>query len=164
MNFEKIYNILFYNFRLLDYQFRKFLVVYLNPFCWISNFSKLKIGVKFFLSNLDNNFPDFLVLYRQERISIYFFSGFIILTIYGIINILLSVFQCSIQFRIDNFEIISVISFPISLLINYIFLFKDDKFYEYHKEFVYSKKYRHPFLFFIGFIIMYLVGIFSFTI
>ncbi len=164
MNFEKIYNILFYNFRLLDYQFRKILIVYLNPFCWISNFSKLKIGFKFFLSNLDNNFPNFLLLYKQERISIYFFSGFITLSIYGVINILLAVFQCSIQFRIDNLIIISIISSLIAFVLNSLFLFKNDKFYEYHKEFIYSKKYRFPIMFFIGFVTIYLVSIFSFLI
>jgi hypothetical protein len=164
MNFEKLYNILFYNFRLLDYQFRKFLIVYINPFCWISNFSKLKIGLKFFISNLDNNFPIFLILYRQERISKYYFFGFISLTIYGVINVLLSVFQCIIQFRINNLIIISIISSLIAFLLNRLFLFKNDKFYEYHKEFIYSKKYRYPIMFLIGFIVIYLFSIFSFLI
>ena len=164
MNFEKIYNILFYNFRLLDYQFRKFLVVYLNPFCWITNFSKLKIGFKFFYSNLDNNFPNFLILYKQESISKFYFTGFVILTIYGIINVLLSVFQCSIKFRIDNLIIISIISLLIAFVLNSLFLFKNDKFYEYHKEFIYSKKYSYPMMFFMGFVAIYLVSIFSFLI
>lgn len=164
MNFEKFYNILFYNFRLLDYQFRKLLLVYINPFCWISNFNKLKIGFKFFLSNLDNNFPNFLILYRQERISKYYFFVFVTFSIYGIINVLLFVFQCSIQFRVDNLMLISILSSLIAVLLNGLFLFKNDKFYEYHKEFIYSKKYSYPIMFLIGFIVVYLVTIFSFIL
>lgn len=50
---EKLLNIIFYNFHKIDYNYRKLLLVYLNPFCWIQNFGKLKLGRKLFFEHME---------------------------------------------------------------------------------------------------------------
>lgn len=74
MNFIKIYNIFFYNFRLVDYRIRKIILVYLNPLCWLENLKYLKDGFKRFIDCLDINFLPFVTLYRQDYLSKKFFS------------------------------------------------------------------------------------------
>ena len=74
---ELFLNIYFYNFRLLHQILRKLLVVYLNPFVWISNFSKTNLGYKLFFEHMEKNFPTFLNYYRNEFRTKLFFIPFL---------------------------------------------------------------------------------------
>ena len=161
MNLEKIINILFYNFRLIDYNYRKLLLVYLNPFCWISNFSKLKLGFRLFTEHMEKNFPTFLNLYRNDNFSkLFFLIAFIIVNCF-IINLLLLIFGISLA---KNYFTILSISVIISILLSFVFVFQEEKFYKYHKEFNVTKKYDFPITTFLSIIAIFCLWIYTFLI
>lgn len=159
MNLEKVLNILFYNFRLVDYGYRKLLLIYLNPFCWISNFGKLKFGFKMFMGHMEKNFPSFLNLYRNDNFSkLFFLIAFILINCF-IINLILLVFGISLA---KSYFTILLVSVLISILLSFIFLFQDEKFYKYHKEFYTSKKFNYPLVTLFSIVIIFCMWIGSF--
>lgn len=156
---EKIINILFYNFRIVDYNYRKLLLVYLNPFCWIMNLSKMKLGFKMFIEHMEKNFPTFLNLYRNDNFSKLFFISLLILLNCFFINLIL------LGLRIDlskNYFIVLIVSSIISLIEAFIFVFQEDKFYEYHIEFNTTKKYDFPITTFLSIIVIFCLWIYTF--
>ena len=158
---EKLLNIIFYNFHKIDYNYRKLLLVYLNPFCWIQNFGKLKLGRKLFFEHMEKNFPTFLNLYRNDNYSKLFFS--IVLTILNclFINMILLLLKINLA---ENYFIILLFAFLLALIFSFIYLFQDDKFYEYHKLFESNKTNNYPFLTLVFLIIMIPIWVYTFYI
>jgi hypothetical protein len=140
---ERILNILFYNFHKVDYNYRKFLLVYLNPFCWIINFKKIKLGSKLFFEHMEKNFPTFLNLYRNDNYSKIFFVITLIFINCFFINIILLLFNVNL---VANYLMILLIATILASVLSLMYLFQDDKFYEYHKMFEKDEKYSYPFL------------------
>ena len=164
MNFIKIYNIFFYNFRLVDYRIRKIILVYLNPLCWLENLKYLKDGFKRFIDCLDINFLPFLTLYRQDYLSKKFFSFIITCVFWTILNFI--IYLLKLDFTKFSIIIPSLISLIFSSLLNKNLLYKNDRFFEYHKEFSFSKtkEYNYPFSTFLLIILIHFTWLFSFTL
>lgn len=139
---EKALNVLFYNFHKIDYNYRKFLLIYLNPFCWIMNLTKFQLGFKTFFRHMEKNFPTFLNLYRNDNLSKLFFVIILILINSLFLNILLLLFNVGLK---ENYFIILMIASLMAIIESFIFIFQEDKFYEYHKIFEKQKKYNYPF-------------------
>ena len=158
---EKLINILFYNFRIVDYNYRKLLLVYLNPFCWIMNFSKIKLGFKMFMEHMEKNFPTFLNLYRNDNFSKLFFIVLLILLNCFFINLILLGLGINLA---KNYFIILIASSLMSLLEAFILVFQEDKFYNYHKEFNETKKYNFPIITFLSIIVIFCLWIYTFLI
>ena len=58
---ENFFNIFFYNFFLISMFFSKGLTIYLNPFVWIENSSKIKLGPKLFFEHMEKIFQLFYI-------------------------------------------------------------------------------------------------------
>ena len=155
MNIEKLINILYYNLNLIDYSYRKFLLVYLNPFVWFSNLSKIKLGRKLFFEHMEKNFPRFDHLYKNDRLTqIFFFlyCNFLVSTIITILFILT-------KLRFD-YIIYFILSSMITLIISTIYIYKDDKYYRYQKEFYLMKKYNFPLVFITSSILIFVLNVY----
>ncbi|MEN9981313.1 MAG: hypothetical protein RL542_1100 [Bacteroidota bacterium] len=158
---EKFINILFYNFHIVDYNYRKLLLVYLNPFCWIVNFSKIKLGFKIFTEHMEKNFPTFLNLYRNDNFSKLFFMIFLILLNCSLINLILKGLGVNLA---KNYFIVLIVSGLLSLTEAFVFVFQEEKFYKYHKEFNVTKKYDFPIITFLSIIAFFYLWISTFLI
>jgi hypothetical protein len=136
-------NIFYYNFHLIDYYFSKFLVIYLNPFTWISNIKRIKSGWNSFKRSMEKNFPDFLDLSN----TYYLTNGIFILILTFFIGTFLNLFLaiCRVVCTNRSNYILFVISCVISLILFYLFILKNNKFQVYHQEFCKEKKYNYPF-------------------
>ena len=154
-------NIYFYNFRLLHQKLRKFLFVYLNPFVWIINFNKIKLGKKIFFEHMEKNFPTFLKYYRYEVRTKFFFILFLILMNCFIFNVIFLIFSIDLA---KHYFLILIISSLISILEAFIFIFQEEKFNHYQKQFYESKKYDFPIITFFVIIIIFSLWIYSFLI
>jgi len=158
---EKILNIYFYNFCLLDRSLGKLITVYLNPFVWISNFNKISLGTKMFFEHMEKNFPTFLNYYKYDARVKLFFIPFLILVNSFIINVVLLILRVNLA---DSYFVILIISSLVSLIEAFIFVFQENKFYNYHKEFNRTKKYDFPIITFISIIVIFCLWIYSFLI
>lgn len=158
---EKVFNILFYNFHKVDYNYRKLLIVYLNPFCWIMNLSKFNLGFKEFFKHMEKNFPTFLNLYRNDNFSKLFFVIALILINCVIINLFLLLFSIELK---SNYFIILITASLMAIIESFIFVFQEDKFYEYHKSFERDKKYNYPFITVVLLVAIFILWIYSFYI
>lgn len=158
---EKILNIYFYNFCLLDRSLGKFITVYLNPFVWISNFNKISLGAKMFFEHMEKNFPTFLNYYKYDARVKLFFIPFLILVNSFIINVVLLILRVNLA---NSYFVILIISSLVSLIEAFIFVFQENKFYNYHKEFNRTKKYDFPIITFISIIVIFCLWIYSFLI
>lgn len=156
---EKVFNILFYNFHKVDYNYRKLLIVYLNPFCWIMNLSKLKLGSKVFFRHMEKNFPTFLDLYRNDVFSKLFFMILLILINSVFINLLLLLFGFELR---ANYFIILIIASLMAIIQSFVFIFQDDKFYKYHKSFENDNKYNYSFITIIVIFVIFVLWMYSF--
>ena len=159
MKLIKLYNILFFNFRLIDYKFRKILLVYMNPICWIVESKKIKYGFKIYFDSLDTNFLPFLTLYKHDYLSKTSFSIFSTIIFWTLINYVLAFF--SFHNNENLIQITGFLSLVISTVLNRIFLFKSQRFYDYHKDFIFNKKYNYPIIFFILIILIYVLLFYS---
>tara|TARA_R110000850_G_scaffold115256_3_gene230595 strand:+ start:28601 stop:29086 length:486 start_codon:yes stop_codon:yes gene_type:complete len=144
---EKLLNIYFYNFCLLDRFLSKLIAVYLNPFVWISNFNKRKLGSKLFFEHMEKNFPTFLNYYKYDSKVKIFFIPFLILVNLFIFNALLFILRVNIS---KYFFLVLIASSTLSLIEAYIFLFNENKYQEYLKEFTSTKKYDFPLITFLS--------------
>ncbi len=158
---EKILNIYFYNFCLLDRSLGKLISVYLNPFVWISNFNKIKLGAKIFFEHMEKNFPTFLNYYKYDARVKLFFIPFLILVNSFIINVVLLILRVNLA---NNYFVILIISSLVSLIEAFIFVFQENKFYSYHKEFNGTKKYDFPIITFLSIIVIFCLWIYTFLI
>lgn len=158
---EKILNILFYNFHKIDYNYRKLLLIYLNPFYWIQNFEKLNLGRKLFFQHMEKNFPSFLNLYRNDNYSKLFFVIALIFLNSLFINIILLLFNINLAV---NYFFILIIIILFTFILTFVYVFQNDKFYEYHKIFERDKKYSYPFLTLIILLMILPIWIFTFYI
>lgn len=154
---QLILNVFFYNFHLLDYFFKKILIIYLNPFTWVSNFKKIQNGWIPFTRSMEKNYPNFLDMYKRNNLINGFFVIIITLIIWTLINLILFGFKINYTNVINIF--ILIISSVTSIGLCYILIFKYDKFYSYHIEFIKLKKYNYPFL-----SLLFLLFIFAFWI
>ncbi len=162
MNYMELFlNIYFYNFRLLHQILRKLLVVYLNPFVWISNFSKTNLGFKLFFEHMEKNFPTFLNYYRNEFRTKLFFIPFLILVNSFIINLIFLILGVNLA---KSYFVILIVSSLISLIEAFVFIFQEDKFYNYHKEFNGTKKYDFPIITFLAIMGIFCLWIYTFSI
>ena len=149
---EKILNIYFYNFYLLTRFFNKLLVIYLNPFVWLNNRSKMKLGSKLFFEHMEKNFPTFLNQYKFIfRLKIQFIPFLFLLNILIFIFLL---FICKINIS-EYYFIILVGSFLVSCVESYVYIFSYDKYHQYFKEFYETKKYDYPILTFLFILLMF---------
>ena len=155
MNLEKLINILYYNLNLIDYSYRKFLLIYLNPFVWFSNLSKIKLGRKLFFEHMEKNFPRFDHLYKNDRLTQIFFFLYFNFLVSTIISILF--FLTKLQF---NYIIYFILSSMITLIISAIYIYKDDKYYSYQKEFYLMKKYNFTFVFITSSILIFVLNVY----
>ena len=158
---EKFLNIYFYNFCLLDRGLGKLISVYLNPFVWISNFNKIKLGSKLFFEHMEKNFPTFLNYYKYDVKVKLFFIPFLILLNALIINLILLTLRVNLA---KSYFVILIVSSLISLIEAFVFVFQDDKFYNYHKEFNGTKKYDFPIITFLAIIGIFCLWIYTFSI
>lgn len=143
---ENFFNIFFYNFFLISRFFSKGLTIYLNPFVWIENSSKIKLGPKLFFEHMEKNFPTFLHQYKYiYKLKIQFIP---FLALVNLIIITVFLFFMNINIS-ENYVIILSISFLLSLVESYIFIFDKDKYQTYFKEFYFTKKYDYPFVTFL---------------
>ena len=156
----KFLNIYFYNFFLLSRFFSKLLVIYLNPFVWVENFSKIKLGKKIFSEHMEKNYPTFLHQYKYiYKLKIQFIP---FLALVNLIVIALLFFFLNINIS-KYYVIILIISFLLSLVQSYVFVFDNDKYQTYFKEFYLTKKYDYPFvtfLFISTFLFLWLYNVF----
>ena len=159
MKLIKLYNIIFFNFRLIDYKIRKILLVYLNPICWIAQSKKIKYGLKIYFESLDTNFLPFLTLYKHDYLSKTFFSFFTTIIFWTFFNYIFALFSFQ---NIENINvIICILSLAISTILNQIFLFKNQRFYNYHKDFIFNKTFNYSIIFFILIILIYILWFYS---
>ena len=158
MKFEKIINIIYFNFNLLYYKFKKLLIVYLNPFSWINNFSKIKLGRKQFFEHLEMNFEHFDNFYKYDRIAKYNFYGHLLLMIFATLLYVCAVIKIKI-----NFYVICIIAVLLNEICFSRLITRHKKFIDYHKNFTFDKKYNYPITFFILSIIYIFLSIFLFT-
>ena len=139
---EKVINILYYNFCLLNYYFMISIIVYLNPFCWLSNIKYLKLGFKIWKQQMEKNNPLFLYQMKYDQnlkfFSYQWFMSFITMFIFLIAGLL--------QYVTDKFYIIGFVIFLITWIGSYFYVFENKKYYEYQIEFVKNKKYSQPIL------------------
>lgn len=143
---ENFFNIFFYNFFLISRFFSKVLTIYLNPFVWIENISKMKLGPQLFFEHMEKNFPTFLHQYKYiYKLKIQFIP---FLALVNLIIITVFLFFMNINMS-ENYVIILSISFLLSLVESYIFIFDKDKYQTYFKEFYFTKKYDYPFVTFL---------------
>lgn len=149
---EKMLNIYFYNFYLLARFFNKLLVIYLNPFVWLNNRSKMKLGSKLFFEHMEKNFPTFLKQYKFIfRLKIQFIPFLFLLNILIFIFLL---FICKINIS-EYYFIILVGSFLVSCIQSYVYIFSYDKYHQYFKKFYETKKYDYPILTFLFILLMF---------
>lgn len=162
MNYIELFlNIYFYNFCLLDRVLRKLISVYLNPFIWINNFNKIKLGNKLFFEHMEKNFPTFLNYYKHDVKVRLFFIPFLVLFNFFVINMMLLILRVDLA---KSYFIILIISNLISLIEVFVFLFQENKFYNYHKEFNKTKKYDFPIITFLTIITIFTLWIYTFLI
>jgi len=139
---EKVINILYYNFCLLNYYFMISITVYLNPFCWLSNIKYLKLGFKIWKQQMEKNNPLFLYQMKYnlnlKYLSYQWFMIFISMFIFIIAGLL--------QYVTDKFYIIGFVIFLITWIGSYFYVLENKKYYEYQIEFVKNKKYSQPIL------------------
>jgi len=139
---EKVINILYYNFCLLNYYFMISIIVYLNPFCWLSNIKYLKLGFKIWKQQMEKNNPLFLYQMKYnlnlKYLSYQWFMIFISMFIFIIAGLL--------QYVTDKFYIIGFVIFLITWIGSYFYVLENKKYYEYQIEFVKNKKYSQPIL------------------
>lgn len=148
---EKLLNIYFYNFFLLTRFLGKLIAIYLNPFTWMNNFSKRKLGRKLFFEHMEKNFPTFLNQYKYIfRLKIQFIP-FLVLVNLLIILALLFILKINIP---ENYFIILISSFLLSSIEAYIYIFNNNKYHDYFKEFYNTKKYDYPLATFLFIIII----------
>ncbi len=155
---EKILNIYFYNFYLLHRFLGKIIAVYINPFVWINNFSKMKLGSKLFFQHMENNFPTFLHRYKYDQRAKFSFIPFLILLNLFIITILLYIFKINYT---RYFLIVLNTSFFLSLIEAYTCVFNNNKYQKYFTEFYDTKKYDFPIITFLSIIIMLFFGLYT---
>ncbi|CAM3609328.1 hypothetical protein FLGE108171_05760 [Flavobacterium gelidilacus] len=148
---EKFLNIYFYNFYLLYRFLGKIIAVYLNPFAWINNFSKMKLGSKLFFQHMENNFPTFLHRYKYDQRVKFYFIPFLTLVNLFIITISLYLLNLNIA---KYFFIVLNISFFLSLIEAYTYLFNNNKYQNYFEEFYDTKKYNFPLTTFLSILVM----------
>ncbi|QRE04051.1 hypothetical protein [Flavobacterium psychrophilum] len=63
-----------------------------------------------------------------------------------------------------SYFVILIVSSLISLIEAFIFVFQEDKFYKYHKEFNGTKKYDFPIITFLSIIVIFCLWIYTFSI
>jgi uncharacterized membrane-anchored protein len=147
---EKFINILYFNFCLLTYYFGMCIVIYFNPFCWAANIKYFKLGFKIWKRQMEKNHPLFLYQMKYDQnvkfISYQWFMLFISMLIFLIAGLL--------QFFVKKFYILGFILFLISYVGSYFYVFNKDKYYEYQKEFMKNKKYTHPIILLILWILL----------
>lgn len=140
---EKFLNIYFYNFFLISRFLSKILIIYLNPFIWIENFSKMKLGSKLFFEHMEKNFPNFLHTYKYIfKLKIYFIP---LLTFFNLFIITILSLFLKINFA-NNFFIILLFSLLLSLIESYKYIFYKNKYQSYFIEFFETKQYNYPLL------------------
>jgi len=159
---ECFFNLIFYNFNKLDYNFRIVVLGYLNPINWIIGIPKLKYGFTYFKNNFLNEIPSFLNLYKNNRLSKLFFLSLLYILNATIINYLASPLLNLFGNKITFVWITSIVSIILVSFESNIFLFKENKFYNYHKSFENNKHYSQPFLFLIATILLLTLWIYSF--
>jgi len=158
MKFEKIINIIYYNFNLLYYKFKKLLIVYLNPFSWLNNLSKIKLGRKQFFEHLEMNFEHFDYFYKYDRITKYNFYGYLLVLIIATLLYVSAIINIKL-----NFYVICIIAILLNEICFSRLITRQKKFIDYHKKFTMDKKYNYPMSFFILSIIYILLSIFLYT-
>lgn len=138
---EKLLNIYFYNFYLLGRFFGKLIPIYLNPFTWIGNFSKMKLGPKLFFEHMEKNFPTFLNRYKYDHKIKIIFIPFL-----ALIN-LLTIFALLFILKINipkNYFVVLITSSSLAFIEAYVYIFNNNKYHDYFKEFYETKKYNYP--------------------
>lgn len=138
---EKLLNIYFYNFYLLGRVFGKLIAIYLNPFTWINNFSKRKLGSKLFFEHMEKNFPTFLNCYKYDHRIKTNFIPFLILVNLFVITFLLFLLKINIP---KNYFIVLITSSFLAFIEAYVYIFNNNKYHGYFKEFYETKKYDYP--------------------
>ena len=144
MSVEKLMNILYYNFNWMYYHFGRILLVWLNPFCWLSNLSKIKLGRNIFKRQMERNYPSFLdeslrSSFFLQYSRIFFFSFLFVEILLFTTFVLLMLQIYSLQFYV-----IAMICSFITIFLTANFVFADDKYVQYHKFFYKEKKYYFP--------------------
>jgi len=118
------------------------IIVYLNPFCWLSNIKYLKLGFKIWKQQMEKNNPLFLYQMKYnlnlKYLSYQWFMIFISMFIFIIAGLL--------QYVTDKFYIIGFVIFLITWIGSYFYVLENKKYYEYQIEFVKNKKYSQPIL------------------
>jgi L-asparagine transporter-like permease len=143
---EKFLNIYFYNFYLIGRFFNKLIAIYLNPFTWMNNFSKRKLGSKLFFEHMEKNFPTFLNQYKYIfRLKIQFIP---FLTLVNLFVITVLFFFLKLNFP-GNFFIVLITSSCLAFIEAYVYIFNNNKYQEYFKEFYDTKKYDYPLVTFL---------------
>jgi hypothetical protein len=148
---EKILNIYFYNFYLLARFFSKLLEIYLNPFIWISNFSKMRLGSKMFFEHMEKNFPTFLHRYKYILKLKIQFIPFLTLVNLFVITIILFILKVNIP---KYYFIALISSLCLAFIESYVYIFDKNKYQEYFKEFYETKKYDYPLVTFLCIILI----------
>lgn len=163
MDLEKTINIVHYNFNLFHYHFNRLIIIYCNPFTWLSNFSKIKLGRKIFFENLVKNYVRFDHFIKYDKLTKLYFSSYITFVFSFLIVALLSLLRTKINL-VGLFIIISIFSFVISKIVTEKYIFENDKFINYQQEFYKSKEYNFTFLFVISTIILFILDVYLISI
>jgi hypothetical protein len=163
MDLEKTINIVHYNFNLFHYHLNRLIIIYCNPFTWLSNFSKIKLGRKIFFENLVKNYVRFDHFIKYDKLTKLYFSSYITFVFSFLIVALLSLLRIKINL-VGLFVIISVFSFVISKIVTEKYIFENDKFINYQQEFYKSKEYNFTFLFVISTIILFILDVYLISI
>ncbi|OOV25770.1 hypothetical protein BXU11_13940 [Flavobacterium sp. LM5] len=119
------------------------------------------MGTKMFFEHMEKNFPTFLNYYKYDARVKLFFIPFLILVNSFIINVVLLILRVNLA---NSYFVILIISSLVSLIEAFIFVFQENKFYNYHKEFNRTKKYDFPIITFISIIVIFCLWIYSFLI
>lgn len=148
---EKILNIYFYNFFLLARFSSKLIAIYLNPFTWMNNFSKRKLGKKLFFEQMEKNFPPFLNQYKYIfKLKIQFIP---FLTLVNLFIITLLFFFLKLDLP-KNYFIVLITSLCLAFIEAYVYIFNNNKYQEYFKEFYDTKKQDYPLATFLSITLM----------
>ena len=139
---EKAFNILYFNFCLLNYYQGKVITVYLNPICWVQNLRFMKLGVRLWNQQMGKNYSPFLYQIKYDRFlkhtSLQLLVGALIA-----FDLMITLLLQSIS---KGIYIFSIVGFLFSYIGPYNFIDVNDKYYEYQQEFMKSKKYKQPIL------------------
>lgn len=147
---------MFFNFCVLYYRFRKLLLVYLNPISWISNIKFYRLGLRQLLKQMGGNFPPFLYQNKFDKTAGYFFTQILVLFNFLLITLIAILLKFSL---IKVYVVIVIISLLLSIIESYYFIFRGNKYYDYHKEFLKSKKYTQPVFTIITFALIVILSV-----